>query len=213
MDLLGCCVLAFVTSVGGGTTRDILIGRVPVFWIHSTQYLKLSLCAAVLTFTLVLTGWLALTALWLLIRHERELMATTAREVSRKAKVVGAEVLRATADVLRRTDQVVRRTSMAIRRKSLAMRRLSGIEVQHPADAREAVLLRTRRSSTPQRDGMTHRLSAFSRLIWPCISASMTCVRFSNATFAFSKGSVLLFISAFVFLISAFSTFNSRSSD
>ena len=32
MDLLGCIVVAAVTCVGGGSTRDVLIGRTPVFW-------------------------------------------------------------------------------------------------------------------------------------------------------------------------------------
>ena len=33
MDWLGVAVLAVVTSVGGGTIRDVLIGRVPVSWV------------------------------------------------------------------------------------------------------------------------------------------------------------------------------------
>jgi uncharacterized membrane protein YeiH len=34
MDWLGVAVLAVVTAVGGGTLRDLLLGRVPVGWIR-----------------------------------------------------------------------------------------------------------------------------------------------------------------------------------
>ena len=39
MDIFGALVLAFVTAVGGGTIRDLLIGSIPVFWIKDTLYL------------------------------------------------------------------------------------------------------------------------------------------------------------------------------
>ena len=33
MDLFGILIIAFVTAVGGGTLRDILIGETPVSWM------------------------------------------------------------------------------------------------------------------------------------------------------------------------------------
>jgi uncharacterized membrane protein YeiH len=33
LDLLGVLVLASVTAVGGGTLRDLLLGRHPIFWV------------------------------------------------------------------------------------------------------------------------------------------------------------------------------------
>ena len=39
MDLFGALVLAFVTAVGGGTIRDVLLSATPVFWIKDTLYL------------------------------------------------------------------------------------------------------------------------------------------------------------------------------
>lgn len=33
MDLMGCLVVGFVTALGGGTFRDIVLGRTPVFWL------------------------------------------------------------------------------------------------------------------------------------------------------------------------------------
>lgn len=38
MDPFGVFVIAFVTAVGGGTLRDILIGRTPVGWMQDLNY-------------------------------------------------------------------------------------------------------------------------------------------------------------------------------
>lgn len=38
MDLFGAAVIGFVTAVGGGTTRDILLGNYPVGWINDPIY-------------------------------------------------------------------------------------------------------------------------------------------------------------------------------
>lgn len=38
MDPFGVFVIAFVTSVGGGTLRDVLIGRTPVGWMNDLTY-------------------------------------------------------------------------------------------------------------------------------------------------------------------------------
>lgn len=38
MDLFGVLVIAFVTAVGGGTLRDVLIGRTPVVWMQDLNY-------------------------------------------------------------------------------------------------------------------------------------------------------------------------------
>jgi len=38
MDPFGVFIIAFVTAVGGGTLRDILIGQVPVSWMTSMTY-------------------------------------------------------------------------------------------------------------------------------------------------------------------------------
>ncbi|MEM6524252.1 MAG: trimeric intracellular cation channel family protein [Bacteroidota bacterium] len=51
MDLFGAVVVAFVTAVGGGTTRDILIGNTPVSWMQDIAY-PIAILAA-LPFTLI----------------------------------------------------------------------------------------------------------------------------------------------------------------
>lgn len=38
MDVFGLLIIAFVTSVGGGTLRDILIGQTPVTWMVNMTY-------------------------------------------------------------------------------------------------------------------------------------------------------------------------------
>ncbi len=38
-DIFGAAVLAFVTAVGGGTIRDVLIGNTPVGWMKDLNYL------------------------------------------------------------------------------------------------------------------------------------------------------------------------------
>jgi len=49
LDLMGVLVLAVVTAVGGGTLRDLLLSRHPVFWIADPAYLVVSVFAAALT--------------------------------------------------------------------------------------------------------------------------------------------------------------------
>jgi uncharacterized membrane protein YeiH len=48
-DLLGIAVIATVTAIGGGTVRDVLLNRHPVFWIKDPAYLMVILGAAALT--------------------------------------------------------------------------------------------------------------------------------------------------------------------
>ncbi|MBR9922359.1 MAG: trimeric intracellular cation channel family protein [Bacteroidetes bacterium] len=44
-DLVGALVLGFVTAVGGGTLRDVLIGVTPVSWMKDLSYLLVILLA------------------------------------------------------------------------------------------------------------------------------------------------------------------------
>ncbi|MGB5376756.1 trimeric intracellular cation channel family protein [Muriicola sp.] len=38
LDLFGVFIIAFVTAVGGGTLRDLLIGNTPVIWMRESIY-------------------------------------------------------------------------------------------------------------------------------------------------------------------------------
>lgn len=50
MDIFGVLVIAGVTAIGGGTLRDVLLDRHPVFWIGDTTYLAVIVVAALVTF-------------------------------------------------------------------------------------------------------------------------------------------------------------------
>ena len=50
MDIFGFCVLALMPAVGGGTVRDIIIDRVPVFWISDNRYVAVAIIAALIVF-------------------------------------------------------------------------------------------------------------------------------------------------------------------
>lgn len=52
MDIFGGLVLAFATAYGGGTLRDLLIGRTPVNWINDNIALLLVVAGTALTFLL-----------------------------------------------------------------------------------------------------------------------------------------------------------------
>lgn len=39
LDLFGVFIIAFVTAVGGGTLRDILMGNTPVQWMRESTYI------------------------------------------------------------------------------------------------------------------------------------------------------------------------------
>lgn len=50
MDLFGALVIAAVTAVGGGTVRDLVLDRHPVFWIQDLRYLAVIAGAGGVTF-------------------------------------------------------------------------------------------------------------------------------------------------------------------
>jgi uncharacterized membrane protein YeiH len=49
LDLLGVIVIAAITAIGGGTLRDLLLNRYPIFWITDAQYLIVIIASALLT--------------------------------------------------------------------------------------------------------------------------------------------------------------------
>ena len=49
MDLLGVVVIAVVTAIGGGTIRDVLLDRSPIFWLDNTTYLMVIIASAAFT--------------------------------------------------------------------------------------------------------------------------------------------------------------------
>lgn len=48
-DPFGVFIIAFVTAVGGGTLRDVLIGRQPVIWMQNPIYVYAIIAAVIIT--------------------------------------------------------------------------------------------------------------------------------------------------------------------
>lgn len=48
MDMFGAWIVSFIGSVGGGTLRDLLLNRHPIFWLHDLDYLYVILVVSTL---------------------------------------------------------------------------------------------------------------------------------------------------------------------
>ncbi|NNU26828.1 TRIC cation channel family protein [Isoptericola sediminis] len=60
MDLVGVVVLGSAVAIGGGTLRDLLIGRTPVFWVTEPTFLLVGVVASLLVVPLARTRTLDL---------------------------------------------------------------------------------------------------------------------------------------------------------
>ena len=49
LDLLGVIVHGLVTAVGGGTIRDVLLDRQPIFWLADPAYVLVIVASALMT--------------------------------------------------------------------------------------------------------------------------------------------------------------------
>ncbi|WP_159979251.1 MULTISPECIES: trimeric intracellular cation channel family protein [unclassified Novosphingobium] len=49
MDIFGVAVIAFVTALGGGTIRDLILGRFPIGWTQHPEYIYLVITAGLVT--------------------------------------------------------------------------------------------------------------------------------------------------------------------
>ncbi|MFL5738898.1 MAG: trimeric intracellular cation channel family protein [Flavisolibacter sp.] len=49
LDPFGTLIISFVTAIGGGTVRDLLVGNVPVSWLHNGNTLLLIFFSAIIT--------------------------------------------------------------------------------------------------------------------------------------------------------------------
>lgn len=50
MDVVGFVLIGVVTGFGGGTLRDLLLGRTPVFWLDRPELLAIAAAAALVVF-------------------------------------------------------------------------------------------------------------------------------------------------------------------
>jgi len=49
IDLFGACVMGVITTIGGGTVRDMILG-VPIFWTVDQSYIWVALIASFIAF-------------------------------------------------------------------------------------------------------------------------------------------------------------------
>ncbi len=49
MDMFGVALIAFLTALGGGTIRDIILGNYPISWTQHPLYISLTISAGLLT--------------------------------------------------------------------------------------------------------------------------------------------------------------------
>lgn len=49
LDIFGVFIIAFVTAIGGGTIRDVLVGNLPVSWLQNGLTIVVIFVAAVIT--------------------------------------------------------------------------------------------------------------------------------------------------------------------
>jgi len=56
MDVVGVIVVAFITAFGGGTLRDLLLDRRPLFWVEHQEYVVLIFAVSVAAMALMRGG-------------------------------------------------------------------------------------------------------------------------------------------------------------
>ncbi|MEN9444857.1 MAG: hypothetical protein RIS47_1747 [Bacteroidota bacterium] len=56
LDMFGALFTGFITALGGGTTRDLLLGNYPLAWVGHPYYILIILLGYTLAFTF--TGWM-----------------------------------------------------------------------------------------------------------------------------------------------------------
>ncbi|WP_370682014.1 trimeric intracellular cation channel family protein [Comamonas sp. GB3 AK4-5] len=66
MDIFGVVVIAFVTALGGGTIRDMVLGHYPIGWTQHPEYVYLVISAGLLT-TVVARHMIRLKQVFLLL--------------------------------------------------------------------------------------------------------------------------------------------------
>ena len=50
MDIFGFALLGTVTGIGGGTVRDVLLGKLPVFWVGEPAYVAICVLVSFIVF-------------------------------------------------------------------------------------------------------------------------------------------------------------------
>ena len=149
MDIVGFALLGTATGIGGGTIRDVLLGKFPVFWIVEIHYLITCVVVACASFFLV---HIPQSRYSLLLRFDGMGMAIFAVTGAETALLVGAPPLVAIAmGVITATfggmlrDLLGGESPLILRREIYVTAALAGaawfVFVRHAGVAREAALV------------------------------------------------------------------------
>lgn len=90
LDLFGVLVLGLVTAIGGGTIRDLLLGRHPMFWLADSTYLAVITGASLLTVAYVRWHPLPHAALLVADAFGLALFAVTGAQIAERAGLPAA---------------------------------------------------------------------------------------------------------------------------
>ncbi len=86
LDLLGVLVLASITAIGGGTIRDVLLGKHPIFWIKDSGPIYAIFAGTVATLIWIHYRPVPLNALIVADALGLALFAISGAQVAEKAK-------------------------------------------------------------------------------------------------------------------------------
>jgi len=131
LDLLGIVVVAAITAVGGGTLRDLLLDRHPIFWVTDTTYLIVITAAALLTAAYVRvrpppgTSLLAADALGLALFALSGAQLAEAAQCPPMIVVLMGTMTGVTGGVLR--DVITARVPLVLRREIYATAAIAGV--------------------------------------------------------------------------------------
>jgi uncharacterized membrane protein YeiH len=130
LDGYGVFVLAAVTSVGGGTLRDLILGRTPVFWVRDPTYVYVIIGAVLLT---ALLGRLRLLPRRALLVADAFGLAIATIIGTQRAMEIGADIaICLTMGVMTGTtggiirDLLTREVPLVLRREIYAVASLTG---------------------------------------------------------------------------------------
>ena len=133
MDIFGVVVIAFITAVGGGTVRDLILGMTPVFWIRDATYVWVIVLAALLTF--LVAHRLSLRSQWLVVADALGLAVFTIIGTRVGMEAVGPGVIATMTGIMSGVlggilrDVLVNRLPLIFCREIYALAALSGAVV------------------------------------------------------------------------------------
>ena len=131
LDFLGIIVVAAITAIGGGTLRDLLLDRHPIFWVTDVWYLVVIITSAILTIAYARVWQLPRVALLIADALGLALFALSGAKLAEAAQcptlivVLMGTMTGVTGGILR--DVITAQIPLILRREIYAMAAIAGI--------------------------------------------------------------------------------------